>query len=200
MNKSNTAIILIGYQNDYFSEDGILTGVVQETLTELNILENTLNLISELPQDVTIISTPILFSDDYSELIEPIGILEIIKNVQAFKVGTKGSEVIPELKDLSERITEVTGKHGLNAFTGTILYDFLQEKNISNIVLAGCVCSICIDSTGRSAFDKGMNVTMLSDCITGRTVFEQKFYCEEIFPLYAKVMSSSDLISSIDGV
>ena len=200
MKKTNTAIILIGYQNDYFSQDGILTGVVQETLNELNVLENTLNLISELPEDVTIISTPILFSDDYSELIEPIGILEIIKNVQAFKVGTKGAEVIPELKNLSDRITEIPGKHGLNAFTGTSLYEFLQEKNISNIVLAGCVCSICIDSTGRSAFDKGMNVLMLSDCITGRTIFEQKFYCEEIFPLYAKVLSSLDLISSIDAV
>ncbi|NRA11318.1 MAG: cysteine hydrolase [Crocinitomicaceae bacterium] len=200
MNSNNTAVILIGYQNDYFSKNGILNGVVQETLGELNIIENTLNLINGLPEDLTIISTPILFSDDYSELIKPIGILEIIKNVGAFKAGTKGAEVIPELKNLEDMIIEIPGKHGLNAFIGTSLHDFLQEKNISNVVLAGCICSICIDSTGRSAFDKGLDVVMLSDCITGRTLFEQNFYCEEIFPLYSKVMNSSSLISNIHAV
>ena len=56
MNSNNTAVILIGYQNDYFSKNGILNGVVQETLGELNIIENTLNLINGLPEDLTIIS------------------------------------------------------------------------------------------------------------------------------------------------
>lgn len=199
MNSKKTAIILIGYQNDYFSPNGILTGVVQETLSELNILENTMKLLSCIPEDLIVISTPIIFSDDYSELIDPIGILEIIKNVKAFKFGSQGAETIFEINALGDRIKEIPGKHGLNAFIGTELLSFLRENNISQVALAGCVCSICIDSTGRSAFDKGFEVIMLSDCITGRTMFEQQFYCDEIFPLYSKVLKSSEFISRIDA-
>jgi len=196
----NTAVILIGFQNDYFSEEGILTDVVKESLEELDVLNNTMRMLKSLPENVKVISTPIIFSDDYSELIDPVGILEVIKNVKAFKKGSEGAETIDELKDMGDRITHIPGKHGLNAFTGTGLMDFLVENKIDTIVLAGCVCSICIDSTGRSAFDQGLDVIMLSDCITGRTMFEQKFYCDEIFPLYSKVINSKEFITSPDEV
>jgi nicotinamidase-related amidase len=72
-------------------------------------------------------------------------------------------------------------------FLNTDLENILRENDIEEVVLAGCVCSICIDSTGRSAAEKGFKVTMLSDCISGRTMFEHNFYMEEVFPLYAKV-------------
>jgi len=62
---------------------------------------------------------------------------------------------------------------------------------VSEIVLAGTVTSICIDSTARSAVDLGFDVTILSDCTSSRTPFEQTFYCEEVFPLYARVISSN---------
>lgn len=46
------------------------------------------------------ISTPILFTPDYSELIDPVGILKTIKDVQAFKKGTKGAQPIGSYSDL----------------------------------------------------------------------------------------------------
>lgn len=193
-----TAIVLIGFQNDYFANDGILTGVVEDTLESLGVLGNTISLIQQIPSDVEVISTPIVFSEDYSELLEPIGILKSIAELGAFKQNTKGVEVVPEISSFGDRIVTIEGKHGLNAFTDTDLEKYLREKGIENIALAGCVCSICIDSTGRSAFDKGFNVTMLSDCITGRTMFEQEFYCKEVFPLYAKVMTSKEFVSEFN--
>ncbi|MFZ9028918.1 MAG: cysteine hydrolase [Crocinitomicaceae bacterium] len=193
-----TAIVLIGFQNDYFAEDGILTGVVEDTLESLGVLGNTISLLQQVPSDVEVISTPIVFSDDYSELLEPIGILKSIAELGAFKQNTKGAEVIPEIESLGDRIVTIKGKHGLNAFTDTDLEKYLREKGIEKIALAGCVCSICIDSTGRSAFDKGFDVIMLSDCITGRTLFEQEFYCKEVFPLYAKVMTSKEFVSEFN--
>lgn len=189
----NTAILLIGYQNDYFAEEGILRKVVEESSKITGILNNTINLLRNL-KDIHIISTPIIFSKNYEELQEPVGILKTIKEVGAFKVGESGSKTIKELDEFKNRITEIPGKQGLNAFVNTELDSFLAQNDISNIVFAGTVCSICIDSTGRSAFEKGYNISMLSDCISGRTVFEQKFYCENIFPLYSNVITSKDLI------
>jgi nicotinamidase-related amidase len=193
MEQEKTALLLIGFQNDYFLEDGILRGVVEESSKVTGILNNTLNLINEL-EDTLIISTPIIFSKDYLELIEPVGILKNIKEVGAFKKGSSGSQTISQLAQFKDKIIEIPGKQGLNAFINTSLEAVLKENNITNVAFAGTVCSICIDSTGRSAFEKGFNVTMLSDCISGRTVFEQEFYCKDVFPLYANVVTSKELI------
>jgi nicotinamidase-related amidase len=194
MKPQKTAIILIGFQNDYFLEDEILRGVVEESSKVTGVLNNTLHLINAL-DDVLMISTPIVFSENYPELVEPEGILKTIKEVGAFKKGSSGSQTISQFDQFSGKITEISGKQGLNAFINTSLEAVLRKNNITNVAFAGTVCSICIDSTGRSAFDKGFHVTMLSDCISGRTVFEQEFFCKEIFTLYANVISSKELIT-----
>ncbi len=92
------------------------------------------------------------------------------------------------------------GKRGLNAFSNTQLDEVLQERGIHDVVLAGVVASICIDSTGRAAFEKGYKVTVLSDCISGRTPFEEAFYRERIYPLYARVLTSSEFLSGLHPV
>jgi len=192
------ALILIGFQNDYFSQTGILNSVVEESIDILGVVKNTQNVIDKLIGDpeCVVISTPINFSDDYSELVEPVGILKTIKEVGAFKKGEIGSEVIPEIRAFGEKIIEVQGKKGLNAFVGTKLEKILTDNNVEEIILAGCVCSICIDSTGRSAAERGFKVTMISDCITGRTMFEHDYYVENVFPLYSSVASSADIINN----
>ena len=188
----NKAIILIGLQNDYFSEDGILKEVVEESSKVSNIIENIINLVERL-DNTLIISTPIIFSEDYNELVDPVGILQTIKEVGAFKKGTKGAETIDQIKAFGDKIIEIPGKLGLNAFVNTSLEETLSSKNIEEVILAGTVASICIDSTGRSAHEKGFKVTMLSDCISGRTVFEKDFYCENVYPLYAKITTSDKI-------
>jgi nicotinamidase-related amidase len=199
ISQENTALILIGYQNDYFAVNGILHNVVEESSKVTNVLANTVHLIGQLlPTSILLISTPILFTPNYEEIVEPaVGILKIIKEVGAFKAGTKGAEMIPELLPFKERIIEVLGKRGLNAFSCTELDTILRQRQITHVVLAGTVTSICIDSTGRSAHERGYQVTILSDCTSARTNFEQNFYCENIFPLYANVISHSQLLNQL---
>lgn len=195
MSDASTGILLIGYQNDYFAKDGILQSVVEESLCSNNVLDNTLALLERVAEtDVAIISTPITFTPDYRELDNPIGILKICKDVGAFMAGSSGAEVIEELKRWGERIMEIPGKRGLNAFSNTSLETMLVEKGITDLVIAGVVTSVCIDSTARAASDKGFNVTVLSDCTAGRTNFEQEFYCSDIFPIFANVKKSTEIL------
>ena len=122
---SGKALILIGLQNDYFAEDGILKEVVEESSKVSNIINNIITLVDKL-EDTLIISTPIIFSEDYSELIDPVGILQTIKEVGAFKKGTKGAETINEIKAFEDKIIEIPGKLGLNAFINTKLEETLK--------------------------------------------------------------------------
>ena len=91
------------------------------------------------------------------------------------------------------------GKRGLNAFSNTALEHELRARGVTDVVIAGVVTSICVDSTARSAHDKGFTVHVLSDCTAGRTRFEQDFYCREVFPLYATVMTSVELLEELAG-
>lgn len=198
MDPKRTALILIGYQNDYFSPQGVLYSVIEEPGRLARTLECTLTVMDGLaPTAALMVTTPIRFTPDYAELVDPVGILRAIRELGAFKAGASGADTLPELRRYGDRLLEVPGKRGLNAFSNTQLDEILQERGIHDVVLAGVVASICIDSTGRAALEKGYKVTVLSDCISGRTPFEEAFYREQIYPLYAQVLTSSELLTGL---
>ena len=198
MDTSKTALVLIGYQKDYFDADGILRSVIEESAKTTRVLENTIELIEKLKgTDALILETPILFSNDYSETQKPVGLLKAIAELKAFQKGSDGAKTIDQILQFGDRIQTVPGKDGFNAFSKTGLEAALVDNEIDNVVLAGAVTSICIDSTGRSAHERGYRVSILSDCTCGRTDFEQDFYCEQILPLYANVCTAKELLGEL---
>ena len=198
MNASNTALVLIGFQKDYFDSNGILRSVIEESAKTTRVLENTIELINQLKDtDTLILETPILFSEDYSETQKPVGLLKAIAELKAFQKGSDGAKTIDPILQFGDRIQTVPGKDGFNAFSKTGLEAALVKNGIENVVFAGAVTSICIDSTGRSAHERGYRVSILSDCTCGRTDFEQNFYCEQILPLYANVCTSKEFLGDL---
>jgi len=198
MDPATTALILVGYQNDYFAKDGILRGVVEEPNRVDTVLANSLAFIAAVARTpMTIISTPIVLEPDYRALANAVGILDKIKESGAFKAGTAGADTIPELLAYGDRITYVTGKVGFNAFSNTTLDAGLRQRGIKDVLVAGMITSLCIDSTGRAAYERGYAVTVLADCTSARTPAEQEFFCSTIFPLYGKAARSTDVLASL---
>ncbi len=196
MEPNNTALILIGFQNDYFAKNGILRGVLENEKRTDDVLRRTASLIDSIKStDVSIFSTPIIFSSDYSEILQSDGILSAIKEANAFKEGAAGSETVDEIKSFGDRIIEIPGKRGLNAFVQTDLENALATNEIKNVIFAGAVTSICIDSTARAAYEFGYQVTILDDCTVGRTDAEQDFFCGVVFPTYATVSDSKTIVN-----
>lgn len=200
MDPKATALILVGFQNDYFAKDGILRGVVEEPNRVDTVLANTVAFIDAMKDtELTIISTPIVLEPDYRALASPVGILHAIKSSGAFKSGSVGAETIPELLAFGDRIQYVSGKVGFNAFADTQLDAVLRAKGITNVLVCGMVTSLCIDSTGRAAYERGYHVTIVSDCSSARTPAEQTFFCSNVFPLYGDVATSTELAQAAHG-
>jgi nicotinamidase-related amidase len=198
MNPKNSALILVGYQNDYFASNGILRGVIQEANRVDQTLANSMRAIdSAVSSGMLVISTPIILTSDYRALAESEGVLGAIKSSGAFKAGTTGADTIPDLLAFGDRIQYVNGKQGFNAFSNTALDETLRAHGINHLLLAGMITSLCIDSTGRAAYERGYKVTILSDCVSARTPEEQDFYCRIIFPLYADVMDSHQFVEQL---
>lgn len=198
MDPRTTALVLVGFQNDYFAQDGILRGVVEEPNRVDAVLQNTLNFVDAMKDTaLTIISTPIVLEPDYRAMSNSVGILDAMKKNGAFKAGTKGADTIPELLAFGDRVRYVTGKVGFNAFSNTSLDDTLRAHNIKDVLVCGMVTSLCIDSTGRAAYERGYAVTIVSDCSSSRTPAEQEFFCTSVFPLYAGVATSVELAAKM---
>ncbi len=199
MKADSTALILIGYQNDYFANDGTLADFIDDRERVQDVRDRTMPLIEKcIEQGVLVVSTPILFTETYDEVRNPIGILAAIKERGAFRRGQPGSAVIADFDRFGDKIVTVPGKRGLDAFSHTSLRDTLAERNIDHIAIAGVVTSLCIDSTGRAGFEAGLDVTVIEDCTAGRTPQEQDFYCESIFPLYASVKEASSFLGDFE--
>merc|ERR1712146_56813 len=57
----------------------------------------------------------------------------------------------------------VKGKKGLDAFPGTDLEEQLVANKIETVVLGGFLTNCCVESTMRTAYEKGFNVITLTD-------------------------------------
>lgn len=191
MDLNNTALLLVGFQNDYFHAEGALHGAVEASVRQSSVLENTLALLEQVEgTGISVLNLPLLYSRDYSELRDPVGLLATIRDVGAFRRGSHGAEVIDELKALGDRVETLHGKTGFNAFLGTQLHETLRERGIETVVVAGILTSICIDSTARASVEAGYRTVILSNCSAGKSAVEHEFYCNDIFPNYATVTES----------
>ena len=82
---------------------------------------------------------------------------------RTFKPGTRGAELVPELKVVSDHIFT---KSKSNALTSEEFANFIKENNIDEFYIAGADAAACIKSTCYNMTKIGYTVHLLSDCIT----------------------------------
>ena len=82
---------------------------------------------------------------------------------RTFKPGTRGAELVPELKVVSNYIFTKTKS---NALTSEAFSAFIQEHGITEFFVAGADAAACIKSTCFNMRKCGYTVHVLSDCIT----------------------------------
>ena len=82
---------------------------------------------------------------------------------RTFKPGTRGAELVPELKIVSEHIFTKTKS---NALTSEEFADFIRTRGITEFYIAGADATACIKSTCYNMTKDGYTVHVLSDCVT----------------------------------
>lgn len=192
----NTALLLVGMQNDHFGTESVLRGSIEEPERIDQVKENILAMTRALQHtDASIVNLPILFREGHPEITQEVGILAAIKQNGLFVDGTKGGGVITELEPLSDNIKTLPGRTGFNTFVDTELNEYLTSHGIRHLLLAGASTAVCIDSTARSGYELGYDIIVLDDCTISRTPAEQEMYCTNIFPIYASVTSSKQWLN-----
>jgi len=82
---------------------------------------------------------------------------------RTFKPGTPGTELVPELKIVSDNIFTKTKS---NALTSEEFTAFVHEHGIGEFYLAGADATVCVKSTCYNLAKAGYTVHVLADCIT----------------------------------
>jgi nicotinamidase-related amidase len=200
MNPATTALVLVGYQNEFFAPEGGFRDLVEDARSLDAVLDQTLGLLRALPSaEPLVLATPLTFSDGYAELVEPIGVLAAIRDRGLLRAGTGGVETIEAFAPFVGRMTEIRGRRGLDVFANTGVDERLRLAGIRDVVLAGAMTSLFVDGAARSAVDLGYRVSILSDCTAPRTSFEHTFFCEQIFPMYGDVIDAASFVERMQS-
>jgi len=112
---------------------------------------------------------------------------------RTFKPGTRGEDLVPDMKVVSENI--FTKSKG-NALTCEEFADFINKNEISDFFIAGADAIACVKSTCYNMSKAGYGVTVLSDCITSydkRKIDEMLSYYES---KGCKVITLNELINA----
>ena len=87
----------------------------------------------------------------------------ITASTRTFKPGTRGEELVPELKVVSGHIFVKTKS---NALTSEAFTAFIAENGITEFYITGADATGCVKSTCFNMRKAGYTVHVLSDCIT----------------------------------
>lgn len=146
--KSNTALLLIDIQNDYFP-DG-------KWPVE--------NMAHAADNAAKILGHARAKNDFIAHIHHEIP----VDNAPFFEPGTTGAEINSSVAPHANESTFL--KHRPNSFHETILLDTLQSNNISRVILVGAMSQMCIDATARAAADFGFEVVVIHDATAARPV------------------------------
>lgn len=199
MKPKNTAIVIVDNDNDFFSEEGKLYGAVKEVLEKNKVVANTNDLLNKARvKGVTIVHVPIVFSPDYEEMgDEPYGIFKVVKDTGAFQRDTWGAKVADVL-DVDDSDIIVDNKSTTCAFETTHLNKVLEEQNITHIALAGLLTNICIETTMRTAYDKGYKVYTLTDCSATVGNEQQEASIKNNWPMFSVPLTHDDFLNQLE--
>lgn len=195
---AKTAIVFIEYQNEFAAEGGKLYEAVKPCMEATNMLSNSREVMDAArAKGVKIFHAPIKFRDNFAEVNGNHGILANVKGGECFKASTWGADFIESMTPAPEDII-VDGKRGLCGFASTNLDFMLRQNGIENVVLAGFLTNCCVESTMRSAYEKGYNVVTLTDCAAATSLEAQKAAFEFNFPMFSKPQTSKEFLETIE--
>ena len=197
---ATTAVVLIEFQNDFTSDGGVLHGAVEGVMDKTNMLANAARVAdSARASGATVMHAPITFAAGYNEISShPYGILKGVVDGNAFVKGTWGADIVDELAPAEGDIV-IEGKRGLDTFASTNLDFILRSKGIETVVLSGFLTNCCVESTMRSAYERGYEVITLTDCVAGTSEAEHANAITYDYPMFSKPMTSTEFMAALTG-
>ena len=187
--KANTALIVIDYINDIVDKEGKMASCAKY-VKENNVINNVNTaLINARKNSCSIIHVKLGHDKDYNTCCKTNAVFKVIKEKQAFILGTWGTEFHADIDIKDNELTVV--KHRVSGFFGTDLETILRSNKVEKIIIAGVSTNMAVELTAREAFDRDYIVEIVEDACAS--------YNKEMHDFSIKFMSNfSKIIKSAE--
>jgi len=176
------ALIIIDIQNDYFAEGKM--PVVNAELVSLN----TKKILTYFRNEkMTIVHVQHISTRAGSTFFIP---------------DSEGAKIHPNVKPLGDE--KIIIKHFPNSFRETELLNYLNKKEITDLVICGMMTHMCVDATVRAAKDYNFNIELIGDAcstkdleINGQNVKASEVHTSFLAALnyfYSQVLTTEDYL------
>lgn len=169
-----TALVITDPQNDFLSPDGVTWGVVGESVTENNTVNNIETLFKEAKEAglSVFVSPHYYYPSDHGWKFE--GTLEaLMHNIGMFdRKGAlnlegfdgSGADWLERYKQfINDGDTIVTSPHKVYGPESNDLVLQLRKRNIDKVILAGMSANLCVESHMRELLEQGFEVAVVKD-------------------------------------
>ena len=188
-----TALVAIEFQNEFVAQGGKLHPAVKDVMASTNMLAK-VRRSAEQVRDAggKVIHCPLMFKADASDNPnKALGILAGCAKDRLFTEKTWNAEFCKEMTPMPGDIV-VHGKKGLDAFPNTNLEKFLVAHGIETVALCGFLTNCCVESTMRTACEKGFNVITLTDGCATVAKEAQEASCGGTFGMFSTPMTVAE--------
>ena len=182
-----TAVVLIEYQNDFTSEGGALHGAVADVMESTGMLANTADAVEAGPRRrrddhprADLVRRGLRRDQRDARTASSPASSRATPSSRARGAPRSSTTSRPQDGDIV-----VEGKRGLDTFASTNLDFILRSKGIKNVALGGFLTNCCVESTMRSAYEKGFNVFTLTDCVAATSQEEHDNAIAKDYPMFS---------------
>lgn len=198
MDATKTALVLIEFQNDFTTPGGVQHEAVRAVMEQTDMLALSRAVLDGArAAGVTVMHAPISFADGYPEIpADPYGILAGIVQANAFRKGSWGAEIAETMAPADGEIV-IEGKRGLDCFASTNIDFILRQRGITHVAIAGFLTNCCVESTMRSAYERGYGVVTLTDCTATLSAEEQQAAVSKNFPMFSRPMTGAAFLAEL---
>ncbi|MFE1521233.1 cysteine hydrolase family protein [[Kitasatospora] papulosa] len=160
-------LLLVDLVNENFSKDGKAYPIYSPEYERLGTIGNLKRLIAGVRQrkDVPVFYSTTSFTDeDYSTWRHVSGIHRQMFDKRMFEAGTWHSEFYEELAPQPGDVVLAPHK-GLDVLQHTDLEFQLRQRGVEYLAIAGVSGIMAVESTARTAMERGYHVTSFTDAI-----------------------------------
>merc|ERR1719392_252809 len=142
----------------------------------------------------------ILFKEDASDNPNrKLGILAGCAEGKLFTEGTWNADYCEAMRPKEGDII-VTGKKGLDAFPHSDLEAQLRAAGIETLALCGFLTNCCVESTMRTACEKGFNVVTVTDCCAATSAEGHAAATTGTFGMFSSPMTAEEFSAKVKTV
>jgi len=174
INVNHTAMVIIDPQNDFLSPEGVTWGVIGESVTENNTVDN----IEKLFQAAKETGLPVFISPHYyypsdhgwkfegtlEALMHNIGMFDRKGPLSLEGFKGSGADWLERYKPyIEDGATVVVSPHKVYGPESNDLVLQLRKRHISKVILAGMSANLCVESHMRELLEQGFEVAVVKD-------------------------------------